>query len=60
MNCLSLRPEAIRVDLQKYFDEGNTALAMEFMCSVKGSNCPSICQELGSGQTTAEEAAAKI
>ena len=52
-------PEAIRVDLQKYFDEGNTALAMEFMCSVKGSNCPSICQELGSGQTTAEEAAAK-
>lgn len=52
-------PEAIRVDLQKYFDEGNTAPAMEFMCSVKGSNCPSICQELGSGQTTAEEAAAK-
>lgn len=52
-------PEAIRVDLQKYFDEGNTAPAMEFMCSVKGSNCPSICQELGSGQTTAGEAAAK-
>lgn len=52
-------PEAIRVDLQKYFDEGKTALAMEFLCSVKGSNCPSICQELGSGQTTAEEAAKK-
>lgn len=52
-------PEAIRVDLQKYFDEGNTAPAMEFLCAVKGSNCPSICQELGSGQITAEEAAKK-
>lgn len=49
--------EAVRVDMQKYFDEGKTALALEFMTPVKGANCPAICQELGSGQTTAEEAA---
>lgn len=34
-------------------------MAMEFQTAVKGSNAASICQELGSGQTTAEEAAGK-
>ena len=43
--------------MQKYFDEGKTALALEFLTPVKGANCPAICQELGSGQTTPEEAA---
>lgn len=35
-----------------------TNVALEFLTAVKGSNCPAICQECGSGQTTAEEAAA--
>lgn len=50
--------EAVKTDMQKYFDEGKTCTALEFMTSVKGANCPAICQEVGSGQTTAAEAAA--
>ena len=42
---------------QEYFDAGKTSTALEFQTAVKGSNCPAICQECGSGQTTAEEAA---
>ncbi len=42
-----------------YFDTGLNAVALEFQTAVKGANCASICQELASGQTTAEEAAAK-
>lgn len=48
---------AVKEDMQKYFDDGKTCTALEFMTSVKGSNCPAICQEVGSGQTTAEAAA---
>lgn len=51
--------EPVAVDMQAYFDEGKTGLAMEFLTQVKGSSCMEICQECGSGQTTAEEAAAK-
>lgn len=50
---------AVSKDMQAYFDAGKTEVAMEFLTSVKGSNCPSICQELGSGQTTPKEAAKK-
>lgn len=42
-----------------YIETGLTGMAMEFQTAVKGSNAASICQELGSGQTTAEEAAGK-
>lgn len=49
--------EVIRVDMQKYFDEGKTAPALEFLTPVKGINCESLCQELGSGQSTPEETA---
>ena len=49
--------DAVRLDMQPYFDEGKTVTAMEFVTSVKGANCPAICQECGSGQTTALEAA---
>ena len=52
-------PDAIKVDMQKYFDDGNTIPALEFLTPVKGPNCPNICQEVASGQTTGEEAAAK-
>lgn len=50
--------EAVANDMQTYFDEGKTMTALEFMTAVKGSNCASICVEVGSGQITAEEAAA--
>ena len=52
-------PEAVRVDMQKYFDEGKTLPALEFLTQIKGPNCEQITIEVGSGQTTAEEAAKK-
>lgn len=51
--------EAVAVEMQSYFDAGKTNVAAEFLTSVKGADCPTICQELGSGQTTALEAAEK-
>ncbi len=50
---------AVKQMQEDYFDTGLNALAMEFQTAVKGPNCGSICQELASGQTTPEEAAAK-
>ena len=50
---------AVAEDMQSYIDDGKTGLAMEFITDIKGSNCMQICQEAGSGQTTAEEAAEK-
>ena len=47
----------IKEDVQPYFDEGKTYPAAEFLVSVKGTDCAAICQELGTGQITAEEAA---
>ncbi len=49
--------DAVKNDMQAYFDAGKTQVALEFLTSVKGSNCPAICQEVGSGQATAEDAA---
>ena len=51
--------EAVANDMQKYFDEGKTGPALEFITDIKGANCSQICQEAGSGQTTAKEAAEK-
>lgn len=50
--------EAVK-EMQVYFDAGKTQVAQEFETAVKGSNCAAICQEVGTGQTTAEEAAKK-
>ncbi len=50
---------AVAEDMQAYIDSGKTAIAMEFLTPVKGVDALPICQELGSGQTTPEEAAAK-
>lgn len=50
--------KAVREDLQAYLDSGKTAPAIEFTTAVKGPNSSAICQELGSGQSTPEEAAA--
>lgn len=46
-------------EMQPYFDEQRTQVAQEFETAVKGSNCAAICQEVGTGQTTAKEAATK-
>lgn len=50
--------EAVK-EMQVYFDEGRTQAAQEFETAVKGANCAAICQEVGTGQTTAKEAAQK-
>ena len=44
-------------DLQQYFDNGNTTLALEFMTSLKGASAAQICAECGSGSMSAKEAA---
>lgn len=44
-------------DVQAYYTQGNTALALEYLTPIKGANCPQICSEFGSGQTSAREAA---
>lgn len=43
-------PEAIRVDMQQYFDEGKTSPALEFMTPVKGSTCEQITTSVALGQ----------
>lgn len=45
-------------DAQTYFEAGKTSTAMEFQCGVSSTVGGAICAECGSGQTTAEEAAA--
>lgn len=49
--------QAVAEDMQPYFDAGKTAVALEFLTAVKGANLESICQEVVSGQATAEDAA---
>lgn len=44
-------------DVQAYYTQGNTAPALEYLTPIKGANCPQICSEIGSGQTSAKEAA---
>ena len=51
--------DAVAKDIQSYLDAGKSAPALEYISQVKGADCPTICQELGSGQTTPEEAAEK-
>lgn len=50
---------AVKEMQENYFDTGMNAVALEFQTAVKGANCASICQELASGQSAPEEAAAK-
>lgn len=45
-------------DLLPYFENGNTAPALEFLSPVKGPNLPGILVEVGSGIRSAEDGAA--
>lgn len=49
--------DAVRYDMQAYFDAGKTHVAMEFETAVKGAECATITQSLCSGLITAQEAA---
>ena len=44
-------------DMLPYFEEGNTAPALEFLSPVKGPNLPQITTEVGSGIKSAKEGA---
>ena len=45
-------------DIKAYIDSGNSAPALEFLSPVKGPNLEHLCVAVGTGQMTAEEAAA--
>lgn len=49
---------AVRVDMQKYFDEGKTVPALEYQSPIKGTACEQMTTAVGLGQMTGEEAAA--
>lgn len=49
---------AATADMLPYFESGNTAPALEFLSPVKGPNLPGILVEVGSGITSAADAAA--
>ena len=49
--------QAVVEDMQPYFDEGKTGVALEFLTPVKGANLEQICQEVVTEQVSAQEAA---
>lgn len=49
--------DAVKDDMQAYFDEGKTNVALEFQTAVKGPNCMAICQEAVIGKISPEECA---
>jgi len=49
--------DAVRVDIQEYYNNNKVGAALEFKTSVKGANCEGIMQEIITGQISAEEAA---
>lgn len=51
--------DAVKNDMQEYFDSGRTKVAMEFQTAVKGANCATITQALISELSTGAEAAAE-
>ncbi len=46
------------LDIKAYIDAGNSAPALEFLSPVKGPNLEHLCVAVGTGQMSAEEAAA--
>lgn len=49
---------AIRVDMQKYFDEGKITTALEYQSPIKGTACEQMTTAVGLGQMSGKEAAA--
>lgn len=47
-------------EAQEWISGGNCTPVMEYSCSIKGSNQPTICSMVASGSITAEEAAEQI
>ena len=45
-------------DLKAYIDSGNSYPALEFLSPIKGPNLPNYCVAVGTGQMTAQQAAA--
>lgn len=48
---------AIRVDMQKYFDQGKTTPALEYQTPIKGNSCEQITSALSLGQLKGKDAA---
>lgn len=48
---------AVRVDMQQYFDEGKTVPALEYQSPIKGTTCEQMTTAVGLGQMSGEEAA---
>ena len=49
---------AVRVDMQAYFDEGKNTPALEYVSPIKGTTCEQLTVAVGLGQMSGEEAAA--
>ena len=49
---------AVRVDMQQYFDEGKTMPALEYQSPIKGTTCEQMTTAVGLGQMKGAEAAA--
>lgn len=49
---------AVRVDMQAYFDEGKTCPALEYVSPIKGTTCEQLTTAVGLGQMKGAEAAA--
>ncbi len=49
---------AVRVDMQQYFDDGKTVPALEYQSPIKGTTCEQMTTAVGLGQMSGEEAAA--
>lgn len=50
--------DAVRVDMQQYFDEGKNTPALEYVSPIKGTACEQLTTAVGLGQMSGEEAAA--
>lgn len=50
--------DAVRVDMQKYFDEGKVTPALEYQSPIKGTTCEQMTTAVGLGQMSGKEAAA--
>lgn len=50
--------DAVRFDMQKYFDEGKNTPALEYVSPIKGTACEQLTTAVGLGQMSGAEAAA--